>query len=605
VYADTIAAVDPVPPELRCGGSLVNKAMLEEQSARVLHIDLDRKKFRVEVRADLFRDYLGGVGLASALLSENVIPDGDPLDPHQPAVMAIGPMNFVFPMVTKVAAMFKSPLTGNLGESYAGMRLGMTLRLAGYDALVIKGRSSVPVFLNITSRDVEFMPARPLWGMDCETAGQYLRTMVKGAGKRSIMRIGPAGENLVRFACVNVDNYRHFGRLGLGALFGSKNLKAIVVSSDRDFAIPEPKLYREVYEDLYNRITGTDTAEKYHDLGTPENVLPLNAFGGLPTMNMRAASFDGAKSISGESFAEEVLTRKVSCSGCPIGCIHLALLRTQFGTSHEFKSREVNYDYEPLFAVGSMLGLSDKQTILSIIEKTEYLGLDVMTAGVILSWIAEGLERGALTTEMTEGTIAFGKAGDYDALLTNLACPSNDFYRALASDPQKAAEGLGLGDCFMAVQGNGMTGYHTGYGSLLGQIVGMRHSHLDNGGYSLDQKEKDLSDEALLEKIIKEEQARQMQQSLIICLFARKIYDPATAARCLSTLGITRTEKDLEDLGKRIYRLKADLKKSFGYDFSAVRVPSRFFETPSGRGILDPGRVSRLAALHAEKLGSI
>jgi aldehyde:ferredoxin oxidoreductase len=195
--------------------------MLNETYVKVLDVDLGTGKVRVQKRADLF-GYLGGAGLATALLREYVQPQADALAPEQPIVLAIGPLSTIFPAVTKVVAMFKSPLNGELGESHAGGRLALAMRYAGYDALVIHGQAARPTYLYIDSHEVRLKRADTLWGMDAEEAGRVLRDLEPGRGQRSIMRIGPAGERLVRYALVNCETYRHFGGLGLGAVFGSK-----------------------------------------------------------------------------------------------------------------------------------------------------------------------------------------------------------------------------------------------------------------------------------------------------------------------------------------------------------------------------------------------
>jgi aldehyde:ferredoxin oxidoreductase len=563
--------------------------MIGEDFATVLKVNLSTRKYAIEQRPDLLRDYLGGSGVGARLLQENGKHGADPLDPEQPVILAIGPMEFIFPMVTKVTAFFKSPLSGELGESHAGGRLGMTMRMAGYDAIVITGRSREPILLNITGRKLDFIPATPLWGMPSDDTGMFARKLVYGQGKRSILRIGPAGERLIPYSSVNVDSFRHFGRLGLGAVLGSKNLKAMVLSSEKSYAIPDLQAYKAVYEEIFQKVTQTDVEEKYHDLGTPENILPLNAFGGLPTRNLAETRFEGAEDISGEAFARELLTKKLACAGCPVGCIHIGLLRRQFGKStdaYEYKSDGVNYDYELIYAMGSLLGLRDKTAVLELIAVAEADGLDVMTAGVLLAWMTEAQEKRLVTEEMAGVKLAFGQASSYREALANLTLQPTEFYRELAADPLKTAQKYGGRDFLLFLNGNGMAGYFTGYGSMLGQLFGARHSHLDNGGYSLDQKEPGLEPEALVKKLIAEEEMRNVLTSLVICLFARKVYDYPTICKALGSIGIARTQEDLTALGKRIYRLKLDIKRAMGYEPATLSYPARILETPAPGGPL-------------------
>ncbi|MCP8314682.1 MAG: aldehyde:ferredoxin oxidoreductase, partial [archaeon] len=187
----------------------------------VLYIDLERKSFHVKNRSELFNEWLGGVGVALQLYKEEAVKGADPFDPGNSIVFATGPLTDFYPLASKVVAVFKSPLTGNYGESHAGGRSATAIKSAGYEAIVIKGVSDRPIYLVISEKGVQFRDAATLWGMrSTYTVGRVLREALPGAGLRTIMRIGRAGEKLVRYACVVTETYRHFGRMGLGAVFG-------------------------------------------------------------------------------------------------------------------------------------------------------------------------------------------------------------------------------------------------------------------------------------------------------------------------------------------------------------------------------------------------
>ncbi|MDM7911628.1 MAG: aldehyde ferredoxin oxidoreductase N-terminal domain-containing protein, partial [Methanotrichaceae archaeon] len=242
----------------------------------VLYIDLGKEEAWVEERQDLFEEWMGGTGAGIKLLMEECKPGTDPLGPEAPIIFSIGPLNGMFPVATKAVATFKSPLTGELGESYAGGRFHLAMRFAGHEAIVIRGRAEQPCYISINDADVKIKDATSIWGIEAQTTGMILREHEPGVGRRSIIRIGPGGENRVRYAGVVVDTYRHFGRLGLGATFGSKNLKALVVSGTEHVDILDPKKYREVYNKLYRQTVQTDVMEKYHDIGTSVNINVLN-----------------------------------------------------------------------------------------------------------------------------------------------------------------------------------------------------------------------------------------------------------------------------------------------------------------------------------------
>ncbi len=575
--------------------------MLNEKYVRVLDVDLGSGKVRALRREDLF-PYLGGAGLATALLREYVRPELDPLAPEQPIVFAIGPLSTIYPAVTKAVAMFKSPLNGELGESHAGGRLALAMRYAGYDALVIRGRAARPVYLYVDSDAVLLKRADTIWGLGAEEAGRVLRDIEPGRGHRSIMRIGPAGEKLVRYALVNCETYRHFGRLGLGAVFGSKLLKAVYVSGDRDIPIPDVKGYNRVYTDIYRRIVETDAMQKYHDLGTPSNVLALDELGALPTRNLQAGRFEGAAEISGEAFADQDLMRKVACSGCPIGCIHIALLRQQFDEQHEYGWTGISYDYELIYSLGSLLGIASRHSILELLDKVAQYGLDAIATGVTLAWATEAAARGLIDAQELGAGLAFGGAAGYSRAIDAIVAGESELARRLALGATAAAAHYGGEGFALALGGNPVAGYHTGYANLLGQLVGARHSHVDNAGYSLDQKPRELTDEEIVDGLISEEEERNALSSLAICMFARKVYDRPTVLAALSAIGIAWTEEEWEALGRRIYLEKARLKESFGFDYRALQAPARFFETPSLRGKLEPERLARLLDLFNRRL---
>jgi len=578
--------------------------MLNEKFIKVLYIDLETEKIRVEQRVDLV-SYLGGVGIASLLFKENIKPDLDPLSPEQPIVFAHGPGTYIYPVLTKTVAMFISPLTGELGESYAGGRMAMSMMLAGYDALVITGKAKKHSYIAISTNSVNVRDARAMWGLPVSDVGISIRERESAGGlsggKRSIIRIGKAGENGVAFAGVCVDDYRHFGRMGLGACLGSKNIKAVSIFGNRSIPVLNEKQYFKVYKEIYKKCTDTDMMAKYHDVGTPINILPLNKSGALPTLNLRTTSCDYADDISGEAFAEKNLVRKMACTGCPVGCIHIGMYRREFDKGHEYEAISVAYDYELIFALGTFLGVKTSDEILAIIEEVEEYGLDAMSTGVCLGWATEALERGLITTEDTLVDLKFGDSANYIKAITYLAVPENEFYRALGKGVRYVSSKYGGEDFAMQISGNEMPGYHTGYGALVGAAVGARHSHLCNGGYSLDQSIKEFDEDVFVEKLFAEECERCMTNSLVMCLFARKIYDRQTILDALTAVGWNITNDDLTAIGKRIYQTKLQIKKMLGFQQENVKLPKRFFETPSMNGKLDEKTVYRMIKKYAEK----
>ena len=573
---------------------------------RILKVDLSSGSVEVQKRPDL-AIWLGGSPLGTRLLAETVDPTADALAPQQPLVLAIGPLTAAFPVITKSSAHFKSPLTGNLGETHAGGRLATALRFAGYDALVVVGTSTRPVYLSISSRDVRLKDATPFWGLSTEETGRILREneVRLGAGKRSIIRIGPAGEAGVSYACVNVDSYRHFGRLGMGAVMGSKRLKAIVAGGDLSFPLADQKRYMRCYEKIYQIAVQSSAMQKYHELGTAQNLLPLSALGALPTRNLQSGSFEAAEKISGEAFGKDLLIRKYACFGCPVGCIHIGLLREQFAAGHEYRYAGVSYDYELLYALGSLLGMESRSQILALIETAEKLGLDAMTTGVVLAWLTEAREKGLIPEDQLGMPLAFGEMQPYQGAMSALVRGTSELWETARKGSAALAARYG-GDFDLQLAGNEISGYHTGYGTLLNHAAGARHSHLDSAGYSLDQQHPGAEPAELVDPLLAEEHERCVVTALHACLFARKIYgDRELVREALASMGIERTDAQLDELGRSTLRLKHRLKRAMGFKLEGLRLPERFFQTPTPAGKLDRAKLEEAIRLYDRRLDDL
>ena len=416
--------------------------LINDPLRNVRYVDLTRKRFRVQQRPDLFDQYAGGAGVATQLLLERCPEGCDPMGPDNPIILTVGPLTGLFPMASKTVAMFKSPHTGNLGESHCGGRSAVAIRMAGYGAIVIEGASDLPIYLAIHGDQVFFRDASALWGMGSSlTVGRIIREREPSSGLRTIMRIGRAGEKKVTYSCVSAETYRHFGRLGLGAVFGSKKLKAIVISGKRSLPVADNKEYRRLYKEIFKTATTSPVIRKYHDLGTPQNVLPLNKLGAFPTRNLQSVRFEGAEEISGEAYAEKYLGRRLACSHCPVACIHIAALREPHESEPFFyKTSMISYDYEPIYSMGGMLGVGDPEGLLRLLDRVEVLGLDAMSTGPVLSWATEALKKGVVSEKDTDGLrLEWGDWKVYLEAVNKIVDQPNDFFSALARGVEHAA----------------------------------------------------------------------------------------------------------------------------------------------------------------------
>jgi len=227
--------------------------------------------------------------------------------------------------------------------------------------------------------------------------------------------------------------------------------------------------------------------------------------------------------------------------------------------------------------------------------------MDAMSSGVVLGWATEAFMKKMITEEQTLVPLAFGNTANYMKALEYIVEGKNDFYKALAQGVAKASEIYGGKEFAMHFAKNEMAGYHTGYGMILGSTVGARHSHLCNGGYSVDQSMKEFNKEKVVDAIFAEEKERCMLNSLIICLFARKVYDRKTILAALNSIGYNLSDEDLTAIGERIYKTKLRIKKALGFDQMAVKLPRRLFETQGVNGLAEESVAYELISMYHKK----
>ena len=568
---------------------------------RVLVVDLTSGKGKVA--QVLGRDEVaGGSGLGALLFNKYGQADQPWDDPEQPVIFAIGPLTGYFPLMSKTVAAFKSPYHDQYAESHAGGRSALALKFADLDALVLTGKAPSPSALVVGSRHLELKEVHYLWGLDIQESGKLLRRMFKGSGHRSILRIGPAGENKSAMAGINVDTYRHFGRLGGGAALGAKNVKAVVIIGDGSFPLMEGKDYPKLFEAVYQKLTATDVMHKYHCLGTPGNVAVLNERQTLPWRNLQATWDENVHGITGERFAEVALLRNAACAGCPVGCIHIGFVRERFfAEEHRYLYRQVSYDHEPIFAAGSMLGVTDCFAVLALLDTVEQTGLDVMSAGVALAWATEALEKGVVTEKETLLPLKFGQHQTYMEAVRHLAFGVNDFYRLLAQGTLKAATHYGGAD-FACVLGQEMAGYATGEVFFASQALGLRHSHLDAGGYAYDQKHEDKDVGQAVDFLVADEAGRAFLTSMVACLFARGVYTEELLAECLQAVGYGALADNIDAMSANIQKLRWQTRLATGFDPASVSIPKRFTEITTWKGQVDGEFLGALQSAYARRL---
>lgn len=568
---------------------------------RVLLIDVSTGQGKT-VLLDGRNEVAGGSGLAAMLYLRYGKPELSWDDERQPLIFAIGPLTGYFPLMSKMVCSFKSNYHGEYTESHAGGRAALALCFCDLDALVIVGRARQFSCLNIGAHHLELREATFMRGMDAASSGKLLRRMFKGgSGHRSIMRIGPSGEVGSAMACINVDSYRHFGRMGGGAVMGAKNIKAVIIHGDGDFPLPAGKRYPPLFREVYQEVTSTDMMHKYYDLGTAANLRTLNDISSLPWRNLQQTASPDIGAITGKKFADQALLRNGACSGCPVGCIHIGFIREKMAEDNRYHYHQVAYDYEPIFAAGTMLGVTNAFDILRILDVMEKAGLDAMSGGVALGWATEAAEQGLISAKETLVPLAFGDAKNYQQAAAHLGRGSNDFYRLLGQGTLRAAKEYGGSD-FGCVLGQEMAGYATGELFFAAQSLGFRHSHLDTGAYSYEQKNVEKNIDRAVDFLIDDEPGRAFLTSMVGCLFARSVYDEERLAECLQAVGYETLAGSIPDSAERIRTMRWKVRAQTGFAPDNITIPKRFYQVRTWKGVVDPHYLDSLKKEYGRRI---
>ncbi len=361
---------------------------------RILFVDLTTGAARAEaLDARTARALLGGNGLAARLLYDHVPARTSPFAPANAVVFAVGPItDTTVPGNSRACVATKSPLTELFFDSTFGGRFPATLKRTGFDAVVITGHCAAPSYLLVTETGGEVKPARELWGASTREAVQAL-VAAEGAEADAIA-IGPAGERRVRFAAL-----AHYwknregvsGRGGIGAVLGSKNLKAVAVRGARKTEIADAAALRALLDETREPLrTGTQALSTY---GTPFLVGPINALGALGSFNLRSEVFAEAAAVGGEAMKAQYHDRDTTCLKCPVACGK----QYAIGAGEFAGTRAKMPEYETVFALGPMLGIANPEALILANDRCDLLGMDTISLGVTLAFVCEALERGWLT----------------------------------------------------------------------------------------------------------------------------------------------------------------------------------------------------------------
>ncbi len=556
-------------------------------ASRILRMDLSTGKTRINpLNEEVRKKYIGGIGLGMYLLVENSKPGTDPFSPENPLILTTGPLSGTMAPTGGNGHAFvsKSPLTNGLGEAKSHGFFGSELKRAGYDAVIFEGRAEKPAYAWIDDDSIQLMDAKHLWGKSPQETEDMIREDL-GDYYIRIASIGMGGEKLSRVACVINDKTRAAGRTGMGAVMGSKNLKAIALRGTKDVGVAKPEEFMEFVKMLHERMKGPATT-KYRTLGTPLNVLVHNSLGALPTRNFTNAVFEGAEKVSGEYLNERFVAKIDGCSSCAMRCEHIAVV-----PEGPYKGTTTRVEYEPLWAFGPHCGVDRLDAIIKAMDLCNYYGLDSLSAGNIVGFAMDCYEHGILTKEDTDGIdLEFGNPEAIVETVHRIG-KREGLGDILAEGVKRAAEKIGKGAEKYAnhIKGLEMTGYDIRglKTAALGYAVSFRGAdHNRHGAYGLDLKgtvdrfkfEKDRS-----KLIIDIEDLYTVIDSLIVCKFSRGTYyggfDDLANYYTLAT-GIPMTAEELRGAGERISNLGRLFNIREGLTRKDDHLPPKIMSTP-------------------------
>jgi aldehyde:ferredoxin oxidoreductase len=553
---------------------------------RFLRIDVSGGSSEyVALDESTLRRSIGGSGLGVRILLDSGAAALDPFAPEAPIVFSFSPL-VGSPLTTsaKFAVVSKSPLTGRINDSLSSSGFAVAGKRCGCDALLILGKAPELSVLVIDERNaplsdqpnIRLESAAEFCGATCRATESGLRARL-GPDYR-IASIGPAGERMVLYASVSHDG-RHAGRGGSGAVLGSKNIKAIALRGSHLTEWAHPRELAELSRSLSRRSFGPAT-EKYRELGTAANLLTFNRFGALPTRNFQSGAFEEVASLSHEQLGATRSKTRESCVACTIGCEHI------YSLDSSLASGGVRVEYESLFALGSLCGVSDADAVLRASQRCDELGLDTISTGGTIAFAMECVERGWLQ----ESWLRFGSG---EALLRaiDLIGAREDIGNLLADGSRRAALEIGHNSIAIAPQVKGLEipGYEPRalQTMALGFAVNTRGAdHNRSGAYEVDFSDKVDRRNVTLDAVrhaIETEDKAALMDSLILCKFLRGIFEDfysEAAEMLVYVTGWNVDAAELRETAKGIVSARRQFNVLAGWTTAEDALPERFLSTP-------------------------
>jgi aldehyde:ferredoxin oxidoreductase len=548
---------------------------------KILRINLKAKTFEEETIPDtVYETYLGGKGLGTYLLMKENPPGVDPLSPENKLIFCTGPITDTRIYGSCRHGVFtKSPLTGIFSESYSGGKVAEPMSRTGYDAFIFEEASSEPVCVEISDKKVTFHDARNLWGKDTYlTEDEVLKEVDrKGAGA---LVIGPAGENLVRYAVIENDYWRSLGRTGVGAVMGSKKMKAIVFHGEKKKEIAYPERVEQFAKETLERGKDNPGVQNYRRMGTPMLVAMTNSVGGFPSKYWHLGTFEGWEKISGEALLERCRVKPTACLRCFVACGNLSEVKEGRHKGLKIEGPE----YETIYAFGGLCMIHEIEEIAYLNDICDRLGLDTISAGSLCAFATEASEIGRIKEKITWGEV------DKVAQLLHDISSKRGIGAILAEGIRHAAKTWDMEDIAIHVKGLDPAGYEPRV--LKG--MGLANATSDRGACHLRATfyKAELAGmipidqmEGKAKLFLEFEDRFNIHDSLILCRFYRDIYWDWNylSAMVEMTTGLKLDEKDLRNISSAIQNATRKFNLREGLKPEEDTLPKRFFDEPLGK----------------------
>lgn len=410
---------------------------------KVLRINLTTKEIKTEeLSEEIAKDYMGGAGFGIKYLFDEVPGNIDPLDEENKLIFSPGPLSGTSaPCASRMSVTTKSPLTGGVGMSLTGGYFPVELKFAGFDVLIIEGKSVEPVFVWIKDDKVSIRSAKKFWGMNTFDTQLAIKNELKEQNAR-IACIGPAGENLSKMASI-INEKRAFGRKGVGAVMGSKNLKAIAVRGSKEVPIANEEEFKKARTAMLSAMKASPQLySHFSKTGTPSGVEVTSALGIFPSENYRTTGEKNYIDGLGVETSIKLSINSEACYGCPVGCSQMKLV----GKNSKYAGSLSDPEYETYYSFGSGAGVNDLNSVIHADYLCDKLGLDTMSTGVTIAFAMELYERGLLTLKDTGGRdLRFGNHEAMTDIITEIAYRKEGIGELLCDGSKVLSEKIGQG----------------------------------------------------------------------------------------------------------------------------------------------------------------